>query len=199
MEKPKMIYTQTINASMLPLHFYIKSPGVVELLHSEQGHVIDRFGTYYFSLEKNIVIRKPKPYSKPPCIELGSKEERERNMFIGNYTNQKCRDTCLTKSFLFYCKTIFNVHRVLVRNQERLLQQAVELTYSDVEKCTDANSSEMILYYDRCVGACRSSCFEEFYDVKVREYIYSQRKGNSITLLEYKRVPVANEKLLSSA
>ena len=114
---------------------------------------------YSFALEKTVIKRLPAPYSRPSCIEQGSTEALEKNLFIGVYTQKKCERSCDLRGY-FKCGAVRHIDWIYVRNKNHWKQflndSAID---TEVDSCLDS----LLKSYWECAKRCYQPCVEERY------------------------------------
>ena len=168
--QPAGAYTQQVHPDHLPLWLYIKTPGSVELIPRSwfQFSRVNRHGHYHVILEKTSIKRLPYPYSDPSCIVQGSKEALLRNIFIGNYTLDKCLTTCYTRAQLISCGATHATYRALLRQPNSLRHLFRNKNMSEIESCMVTRFEAMGDFYEKCRVKCVIPCVEDSYRVSVR-------------------------------
>ena len=185
--RPAGVYSQEVHPSHLPLWVYIKTPGSVELIPRSwfQFARIYRHGDYHVILEKTSIKRLPYPYSDPSCIIEGSEEALSRNIFIGNYTLDKCLTTCYTLAQLKWCGVTHATYHALLRNPDSFQHLFQDRTMKEIDKCMDEKFGEMSVFYENCRLKCSVPCVENSYRVTVRHEPPSNTSSEEVNIYFY--------------
>ena len=185
--RPAGVYTQEVHSNHLPLWVYIKTPGSVDLIPRSwfQFSRIKVHGDYHFILEKTSIKRLPYPFSDPSCIIEGSEEAFSKNIFIGNYTLDKCLTTCYTRAQLTACGTTHVTYRAQLRNPHSFKEIFEDKNISQIEQCMVENYVEMADIYESCRMTCSIPCVEDSYRVSVRYEPHNNSSSKKVNIYFY--------------
>ena len=185
--RPAGVFSQEIQKNHLPLWVYVKTPGSVELIPRSwfQFSRINIHGDYHVILEKTSIKRLPYPYSNPSCIVQESEEALSRNIFIGNYTLDKCLTTCYTLSQLKTCGTTHTTYRAQLRNPDSFKHLFEDKNVSEINHCMNDRFNDTTNVYEECRVKCTIPCVENSYRVSLRYEPPSNATSSRINIYFY--------------
>ena len=185
--RPAGVYSKKVTADHLPLWIYVKTPGSAELIPRSwfQFSRINIHGDYHVILEKTSIKRLPYPYSNPSCIVQESEEALSRNIFIGNYTLDKCLTTCYTLSQLKTCGTTHTTYRAQLRNPDSFKHLFEDKNVSEINHCMNDRFNDTTNVYEECRVKCTIPCVENSYRVSLRYEPPSNATSSRINIYFY--------------
>ena len=185
--RPAGVYSQQVKPRDLPLWVYIKTPGTVELIPRSwfQFARINRPGDYHFILEKTAIKRLPYPYSNPSCIVQGTDDALSKNIFIGNYTLDKCLTTCYTLAQLTTCGVTHATYRALLRDPDSLSALFRNKNMTEIKACMAEKYDALSALYERCRVTCTIPCEEDSYRVTVRHEPHTSDNWTEVNIFFY--------------
>ena len=181
-----MRHTMYVNLSRNPLVLGLSPPGEGPHLQSLFNTInIDRYGDHYFMLEKTTINRLAAPYSNPPCVEQNTTTAYEKNLFLGDYSLEKCRYTCYLKAIMQTCGAIQFVYRRVLRTED-FLKLVQDRNVSAMNECYEEKIGVWGIAYTECANNCRTACTETTYNTKQR-YVPNTLAPSRIRLFFYYR------------
>ena len=138
---------------------------------------IDGPGKYRYAMKKTTIKRLPAPYSRPSCIQKGSKDALEKNLFIGLYTRDKCEESCVLKLMLLECKAAYYFYRAYIRDKTYLNSFIDEsIDRNEGTKCWDRVSRSNRYKIRACKATCYQPCEEERYTISETSHPWSDHQ-----------------------